>query len=101
VTAPVAKRNAYLKQLETESRIWFRDARKSSNHCPAFSAHRRRSQGEVVSQKLGVPAVSPFAGQRIWPFRTMFMASYPAIVLSAPSTDQNHWLATTRFFTKR
>ena len=34
------------------------------------------------------PRTSPFGNQRIWPFRMMFIASYPAIVLSAPSTDR-------------
>jgi len=33
--------------------------------------------------------------------RMMFMASYPAIVFSASSTDRNHWLARIRFFAKR
>jgi hypothetical protein len=39
--------------------------------------------------------------QRIWPLRMMFIASYPAMVFTAPSRDRNHWLATTRFLTKR
>ncbi len=47
------------------------------------------------------PKTSVFGSHRICPLPIMFMASYPAIVLRAPSTDRNHWLAITRFFTKR
>jgi len=34
------------------------------------------------------PRTSPLANHRIWPFRMIFIASHPAIVLSAPSADR-------------
>ena len=38
--------------------------------------------------KRTCPTVSPLGSQLICPFRIMFIASYPAIVLSAPFTDR-------------
>ena len=47
------------------------------------------------------PTTSPFASHFTCPLRIIFIASYPAIVRSAPSTDRNQRLAAVRFFTKR
>jgi hypothetical protein len=41
------------------------------------------------SMNCAWPRMSAFGSQRICPLRIMFMASYPAMVLTAPSTDQN------------
>src|SRR5437016_1795125 len=47
------------------------------------------------------PTTSPFASQRICPLRMMRIASYPAIVFSAPSVDRNHRPAAIRFLMNR
>ena len=65
------------------------------------SAAYQAAMPSVRSMKRACPTISLFASHRIWPFRMMFIASYPAMVLGASSTDRNHWLATTRIFTKR
>src|SRR5207248_8087541 len=55
----------------------------------------------TFSMKRTCPTTSPFASHLTCPFRIMFMASYPAMVRNAPSSERNHRPAATRFLTKR
>ena len=55
----------------------------------------------ICSTKRIWPTMSPLGNHLTCPLRIMFMASYPAIVRTAPSTDRNHRLAEMRFFMKR
>jgi hypothetical protein len=44
----------------------------------------------VRSMNCTWPRISAFDREGL-PLRIMFIASYPAIVFSAPATDRNHW----------
>jgi hypothetical protein len=47
------------------------------------------------------PTMSSLGSHRIWPFRIKCIASYPSIVLHAPSADRKPRLATMRFLMNR
>ena len=89
-------------EYDTVESLWLcrKDVGVDANRSSGLFVYQA-ARPSVPSMKRACSTMSPFTSQRIWPFRMMFMASYPAIVLSAPSTDRNHWLATTRFLTKR
>jgi hypothetical protein len=51
-----------------------------------------------VSGNVSGPRTPPYASHRICPFRITFIASYPAIVRNAGSTNRDHRPAAIRFF---
>jgi hypothetical protein len=54
-----------------------------------FSQICQAAMPNIRSMKRFWPTTSPFGNQRICPLRMMFMASYPAMELRAPSADRN------------
>jgi len=59
-----------------------------------FRNSNRAALPNSDSMNLTWPTMSSFASHRTCPLRTMFIASYPSMVLRAPSTDRNQRLAT-------